>query len=141
MIRIGPNLVLRDEEIRVEFVRSSGPGGQNVNKVSTAVQLRFDAAGSPSLTEDVRRRLLRLAGGRVNDRGELVIDARRFRSQARNRRDAEERLVDLIRRAAAPPRPRRATRPTAASRRRRLEAKKRRGLIKSLRRGRLEDPD
>ena len=133
-MRITHDITIRDDEIRLEFVRSSGPGGQNVNKVATAAQLRFDVLASPSLGEDVKRRLARLAGNRINAQGELVIDARRFRSQTRNRRDAEKRLAEWIRRAAVPPKRRRKTRPTAASKRRRLEQKRRRGDLKRLRR-------
>jgi len=139
MIRVTPAISISDDEVHMDFVRSSGPGGQNVNKVSTAVQLRFDVAGSPSLSDDIKRRLMRLAGGRMNERGEMVIAARRHRSQKLNRCDAVERLVELIRRAATPPPPRHKTRPTAASRRRRFEAKRRRGDLKQTRR--KSDPD
>lgn len=135
MIQVSPGIALDEREIREEFVRASGPGGQNVNKVATAVKLRFDVGRSPSLPEDVRRRLVRLAGRRMTEDGVLVIDARRFRTQERNRRDALERLVALISRAAVKPTPRRKTIPTAASRERRLEAKRRRGQAKRLRRG------
>ncbi len=133
VIQITPSVVLDEGEIEFDFVRARGPGGQNVNKVSTAVQLRFDIVRS-SLPADVRRRLMRIGGRRVSKEGVLVIEARRFRTQERNRRDALERLVELIRRAAERPRKRRPTRPTAAARRRRLAAKRRRGEIKRLRR-------
>lgn len=123
MIRITRNISLRDNEIACKFIRASGPGGQNVNKLATAVQLRFEVTASPSLPEDVRARLVRLAGKRMSASGTVVIDARRFRTQARNRQDAIERLGALIRKAAAPPKPRKATRPPAASRQHRLHSK------------------
>jgi ribosome-associated protein len=134
MIRITPFISIKENEIREEFVLASGPGGQNVNKVATAVKLRFDAAHSPSLPEDVRDRLMRLAGKRLTDEGIIVIHARRFRSQDKNRLDARERLAALIREAAQRPKRRRKTRPTAASIERRLEDKRRRGQIKCVRR-------
>ncbi|MEA2039495.1 MAG: alternative ribosome rescue aminoacyl-tRNA hydrolase ArfB [Thermodesulfobacteriota bacterium] len=133
MIRINNNITIDEREIREVFVRASGPGGQHVNKASTAVQLRFDVVQSSSLPEDVRDRLIRLAGKRINDEGVLVIDARRFRSQERNRQDAIDRLVQLVRRAVEPPVPRRKTRPTAASRQRRLDDKRRHSAIKRMR--------
>ncbi|MGI8477682.1 MAG: alternative ribosome rescue aminoacyl-tRNA hydrolase ArfB [Thermomicrobiales bacterium] len=136
LIQITPTIILDESELSERFIRASGPGGQNVNKVSTAVQLRFDARRSPALPEDVRGRLARLAGALMTADGELVITARRFRTQERNREDALERLVDLLRRAAEPPVPRTATRPTLASRRRRLEGKRRRSATKTLRDGR-----
>jgi len=140
MIRITNSISLAEDEIQEQFVRSSGPGGQNVNKVATAVQLRFDVAGSPNLPEPVRERLKRLAGRRLTGDGILIIDARRFRTRERNRHDALERLVALVQKAAVAPRPRKATRPTAASKRRRLEGKVQRGALKRGRR-RVRDLD
>ncbi len=134
MLRITPSISIDDKELKEVFVRASGPGGQNVNKVSTAVQLRFDVLRSPSLPEDVRQRLIRIGGKRVTDGGVLVIDARRFRTQDRNRQDARDRLVELVRTAARKPKLRRATRPTAASRQRRIEGKKQRAKVKRMRR-------
>ena len=133
MIRITDNIAIDEREIEERFIRASGPGGQNVNKLSTAVQLRFDARHSPSLPDDVRERLERLAGKRLTREGVLVITAQRHRTQERNRADAVERLIELIRQAAVRPLIRRPTKPTKASRVRRLESKKRRGGIKALR--------
>lgn len=134
MIRVTENIAIHERELQEEFIRASGPGGQNVNKVATAVKLRFDAAHSPSLPEEVRDRLIRLAGSRITEEGVIIIDARRFRSQERNRQDARERLVALIRKAAQRPKPRRKTHATAASKERRLEEKRRRGQTKRTRR-------
>ena len=134
MIRVTAKISIEEREIEQSFVRASGPGGQNVNKLATAVQLRFDVRHSPSLPADVRTRLERLAGTRLTREGVLVITAQRHRTQLRNRQDALDRLIALIRRAAVPPVPRRPTRPPAASRERRVEAKKRRAGIKRLRR-------
>jgi len=133
MIRVTSAIAIDESEIHEEFIRASGPGGQNVNKVATAVQLRFDVAGSPSLPEEVRERLIGLAGRRVTGDGVLVIDARRYRSQDRNRADALDRLIELIRQAARKPGTRRKTRPTRASRLRRLAAKRRHSQTKRLR--------
>ena len=138
MIRITPVIELDEKEISLSFIRASGPGGQNVNKVSTAVQLRFDIRHSPSLQYGVRQRLERLAGNRVSSDGVLVITAQRFSSQERNRRDAIARLVALIGEAARPPKVRRPTRPTRASRERRLESKRRHSQIKHGRRRRFD---
>ena len=134
MIRVTDHISIEEREIEESFVRASGPGGQNVNKLATAVQLRFDVRGSPSLPAEVRARLERLAGTRVTRDGVLIIIAQRHRTQARNREDALERLVELVSRAAVAPRLRRPTRPSAAARRRRVEAKKHRAGVKRLRR-------
>ena len=133
MIRVNAQIELDEREIQEDFVRASGPGGQNVNKVSTAVQLRFDVARSPSLPEPVRARLVTLAGRRLTQDGVLIIEAERYRSQRRNRDDALERLLALIREACEVETPRRPTRPTLASKKRRLDSKQRRGETKKLR--------
>jgi ribosome-associated protein len=138
MIPVTGTISINEEEIHQEFIRASGPGGQNVNKVATAVQLRFDVAHSSSLPEDVRERLTRIAGKRMTKEGYLIIDARRFRTQEQNRQDSVARLVDLIRQAAQKPKIRKKTRPTLASRERRLESKHRRSKIKHLRRAESE---
>jgi ribosome-associated protein len=133
MIRITDRISIAERELEEHFVRASGPGGQNVNKLSTAVQLRFDVRHSPSLTADVRMRLERMAGRRLTRDGVLVIMAQQHRTQERNRQDALDRLIALIRQASVAPRPRRPTKPTRGSKERRLASKKNRSSIKSLR--------
>jgi ribosome-associated protein len=140
MIRVTDRIWLDEREIEERFVRASGPGGQNVNKLSTAVELRFDVRHSPSIEDAVRARLERLAGRRLTREGVLVLSADRHRTQERNRADALQRLVELVRRAAIAPKPRRATRPTAASKRKRAESKRRRSRLKHLR-GARPEPD
>jgi ribosome-associated protein len=141
MIRINRAVSIDEKEIQEEFIRASGPGGQNINKVATAAQLRFDVTNSPSLPDEVRERLVSLARRQITKEGTLIINARRFRTQQANRRDALERLVELIRSAARKPRIRRRTKPTLASRKLRLEAKRRRSKIKRLRRSVQEVDD
>ena len=139
MIVVNHSIQIPEREVALRFIQAAGPGGQNVNKVATAVELRFDVRRSPALPEPVRERLLRQAGRRINEAGELIIQARRHRSQERNRQEAVERLITLVRQAATPPRPRRPTRPSAAARARRLEAKKHRTRIKHQRRSPADD--
>jgi ribosome-associated protein len=134
MIYVTDSIIIDEKEIQEDFIRASGPGGQNVNKVATAVHLRFDVHNSPSLPDDVRRRLVRLAGRRITGEGILIIKTGRFRTQDRNRQDAINRLVDLIRRASIIPKSRRKTKPTLSSRKRRMEKKRRHGNIKRARR-------
>ena len=141
MIEITPDIRLDETELQFSFIRASGPGGQNVNKVASAVQLRFDAAGSTALPDQVRSRLLRLAGQRATATGEIVIEAKRFRSQQRNREDAVERLVALIARAASPPKPRRKTRISKAAKTKILQDKRQRSQTKQRRRPVRGDAD
>jgi ribosome-associated protein len=133
MIRVTETLLIPESEIRERFIRSSGPGGQNINKVATAVQLRFDVRASPFLPDAVRERLVRLAGRRMTGEGVLIIEARRFRTRERNREDARDRLAGLIRKATEPARLRRETRPTRKSRERRLCSKHQRSRVKQAR--------
>ena len=133
MIRVAPRIEIDERELQESFVRASGPGGQNVNKVETAVQLRFDAAASPGLPDDVKERLRGIAGSRMTSEGVVIIVAQRFRTQDRNREDARERLFELLRKAAVRPLARRPTRPTLGSQKRRLEGKSHRAGIKKLR--------
>lgn len=133
MIEITPTISLADDELEFSFIRASGPGGQNVNKVSSAVQMRFDARRSPSLTNDVSVRLQRLAGARLTQDGVIVITAVRFRDQQRNKADAIERLAEMIRKAEPAPVKRRPTKPSRAAREKRLESKARRSVVKSMR--------
>jgi ribosome-associated protein len=141
VIEVTPTIAISEDEITERFIRSAGPGGQNVNKVSTAVELRFDVRRSPSLPNDVAVRLMRLAGRKLTQDGVLVLTAMSFRTQERNRADAQERLLELIREAAKPPPPpRKKTKPTKASQKRRVEAKVRRGDVKAMR-GRVRGDD
>ncbi len=133
MLSVTPDITIAEAELEERFIRSTGPGGQNVNKVETAVQLRFAAMASPALSSEVKERLAGLAGQRLTLEGDIVITARRFRTREMNRQDARARLVELLRDAASPPIRRRATRPTRASKERKLEAKKQRSRVKRLR--------
>jgi len=139
MIQITRSIFLDERELEESFVRASGPGGQNVNKVSTAVELRWNVAESPALPEPVRTRLMKLAGRRLTLEGVLIIQADQFRSQDRNRADALDRLIQLVREAAIAPIPRRPTRPTLGSKKRRLESKGKRGDLKKLRSSKSDD--
>ena len=133
MLRVTPTITLKENEIHCSFVRAAGPGGQNVNKVATAVQIRFEVKNSPSLPEDVRKRVLRLGNRRITEEGVLIITAKRFRAQERNRQDGIGRLVSLIRKATTVPKPRRKTKPPKKSIENRIQYKKGRGLLKKLR--------
>lgn len=133
MLQITPTISIPRRELIINFVRSSGPGGQNVNKVATAVQLRFNVRTSPSLAEEIKARLSKLAGNRMTQNGEIVIEAKRYRAQEQNRSDAEQRLIALIRKALIRPKRRRPTHPTTSSKMRRVESKKLRGKTKILR--------
>jgi ribosome-associated protein len=138
MIQISPSIHIRENELRFDYVRASGPGGQNVNKVATAAQLRFDVTAS-SLTEEVKSRLIHLAGKRVTDEGILLIEAKQFRAQEQNREDAIQRLIALVKKALVKPKPRKKTKPTKAAKEKRLESKKRRGEVKKRRRNKNFD--
>jgi ribosome-associated protein len=133
-IEVTPDILIPDSDVSLSFVRGSGPGGQNVNKVASAVQLRFDLAGTTALTDPVKARVRALAGRRLTDDGSILIIARNHRTQEQNRREAADRLADLIRRGLTPPKPRRPTKPTRASRERRLDSKNRQQRTKGLRR-------
>lgn len=139
MIEITPNIILNEAEFQIAFITSPGPGGQNVNKVATGVQLRFNVWQSPSLPEDVRSRLIALLGKRLTTQGDLIIKATRYRTQERNKLDAINRLIELIARVAKPPKKRRKTKPTFSSVQKRLSKKKMHGAKKSLRRGSHDD--
>jgi ribosome-associated protein len=138
MLEITPNFFINENELHFDFIRSAGPGGQNVNKTATAVQLRFNITNSPSLASDLKGRLIRLSGNRVSSDGVLLIEAKRFRTQEQNRTDAIQRFIELVQKALIPPKPRKKTKPTAASKTRRLNAKKIRGAIKRIRKQPIE---
>jgi ribosome-associated protein len=133
MIEINNKIFIPENEIQFSFIRSSGPGGQNVNKVSTAVQLRFDIVNSPSLNDEIKRRLIEKSGNRVTKEGILIIEAKRFRTQESNRQDAVERFIELIRKAEKKPKKRIKTKPSKESRQKRIEEKKKRSEVKKMR--------
>jgi ribosome-associated protein len=139
MLKITETIQISERELQFDYIRASGPGGQNVNKVATAVQLRFDISNSPSLASDLKGRLLRLAGNRVNADGVLLIEAKRFRTQEQNREDAIQRLVELLQKASAKPKKRLKTKPTKASKEERLKEKKQRGAVKKTRQSKSFD--
>lgn len=139
MLQVTPTLAIDESELHEEFTRAAGPGGQNVNKVETAVQLRFNVFASPALSDEVRQRLITLAGNRITTEGDLVIEAKRYRSQLQNREDARVQLADLIRRATIRPKARRKTKPTFASQQKRLEGKQQRSVTKRQRKFRPND--
>jgi ribosome-associated protein len=138
MLRITPAIILNDDDLVYDYIRSSGPGGQNINKVATGVQLRFDMLNTAALSQEVKGRLKKLSGSRLSNSGVLIIEAKRFRSQEQNRLDAETRLVALIHKALEQPRERRPTRPSTSSMIKRIEAKKRHGQVKRLRQTNLD---
>ena len=133
MLQVTPTILIDESELEEEFIRASGPGGQNVNKVASAVQLRFNVAATTALPDGVKRRLIKLAGNRITNDGELIIEAKEARSQLQNREDARAQLVELIQRATVKPKIRRKTKPTYASQQRRIDQKKQRGATKKLR--------
>lgn len=139
MIEISPNIKIDEHEIQFDFIRGSGPGGQNVNKVASSVQLRFDVRNSASLGPEIKQRLIKLAGNRINDQGILIIEAKRFRTQEQNRFDAIVRLIDLIRKASIKPKKRKATRPSITAKAARASEKRKHSEIKRLRRYIPED--
>ena len=141
MIEVNDRVTIDEAELQFDFIRSSGPGGQNVNKVSSGVQLRYDVKNSPSLPEEVRKRLMQMAHNRITQDGILIVEAKQYRTQEQNRQAAIERLVELIRQASKKPKIRKRTRPSKAAKRKRLEAKRRRGQIKRLRRSGHDYPD